>query len=86
MENFKRERVAILGSAASTLCALEAKGKLSPLPSLVNEITATIVFGASAAASTSILVAKESTFCTDELEFLVVLEYIPRSQTSRRRR
>ncbi|KAJ3144340.1 hypothetical protein HDU89_008559 [Geranomyces variabilis] len=74
--NFARERVVALTSVAPTLCALEAKGKLLPLHNLVREVEATVVVSSSAAASVSILIAKNAVFSTEELDFLAVVEHI----------
>ncbi|KAJ3144342.1 hypothetical protein HDU89_008561 [Geranomyces variabilis] len=64
--SYKRERIAALSSVASTLCALEAKGKNSPLPSLVREIPATVAMGVGAVAEVSVLVAKNAAFLAEE--------------------
>ncbi|KAJ3182372.1 hypothetical protein HDU87_008536 [Geranomyces variabilis] len=48
------------------------RGKLSPLPSLVRELSATVAIGVSAATNVSILIAKDAVFPADELEFLAM--------------
>ncbi|KAJ3154168.1 hypothetical protein HDU86_004711 [Geranomyces michiganensis] len=75
-QSYERERIVALSFVASILCALEAKGKLSPLPSLVREIPATVAMGVGAATEVSVFVARDAAFLAEELEFPAVLEHI----------
>ncbi|KAJ3155683.1 hypothetical protein HDU86_004152 [Geranomyces michiganensis] len=74
--SFRRERIVALSFVTSILCTLEAKGKLSPLPSLVREIPATVAMGVGAATEVSVFVARDAAFLVEELEFLAMLEHI----------